>query len=571
MKLKFLRAGLALGVAVLSINSARAYLPVLSDPAALPVAQNVYNYLATRASATTDKMIEGQHLGGVNEILHPEIYGPFDITSHAVNGKLPGMVGTRYDGTDKQQNEYILDPVVCSALNIQLISIWKSNQPVVHITAIPPNPWHPQSGRDPYKPTNNLSELLLTAPDSAAKRSFWASIDLIAAALGELRDAGIPVVFRPFAEFNMPNKYYYRNQSSATFVQLWQDVYNHYVGVKGLHNLIFCWEAWALNRSSTESDLGPWYPGDNYVDVVAGAYYFQPDIPYLDANGVFSFTKVNDQTIYDFLTTRNRPFGAAQWGLNQGTGVPGDDRFTLSFMNFCPRLAFAYYWTNEQAVEVQAHAEEFVSEPRVATAEDLPGFSEKTFSSLPAEDGWIREYSMGSLKFGVARATEVGTTALRTGDTGPREMDARYQSIVSFDTSTLPPGATPTGATLRLKRGALVGQNPFLTEGSCWVDIAGSTGFGGSPDLSPDDFRNFSGIVKAVATLSDPLADGNWSTGSLNPAGLTAINRSGRTQLRIYFNQNRHDGHEAFVGWYSGEAESGDQPELTIHYKYQAP
>jgi len=99
-----------------------------------------------------------------------------------------------------------------------------------------------------------------------------------------------------------------------------------------------------------------------------------PSISYLDVNGVFAFTKPNDIAIYAFLTSSNRPFGAAQWGLNQGTGVPGDQIHRVVY-DFSPQLAFAYYWTNEQAVEVQAHAVEFVSESRVATADNLPNFT----------------------------------------------------------------------------------------------------------------------------------------------------------------------------------------------------
>jgi len=60
-----IKQALAVLCAVVGLScNLKAYLLSLSDPNALPVAQNVYAYLATRSTATTHKMIEGQHLGG---------------------------------------------------------------------------------------------------------------------------------------------------------------------------------------------------------------------------------------------------------------------------------------------------------------------------------------------------------------------------------------------------------------------------------------------------------------------------------------------------------------------------
>lgn len=363
------------------------YQPTPTDLLASSATKNVYTYLATRRGQSQNRMIEGQHLGGINQIVtaeHPDAAG-LEMTSHLIDGKLPGFVGVRYDSDYKQVDKpypYVLRLDYCTTINNELIEIWNTYQPIIQVTAIPRNPWAPNKGREPDNPaTQKISILLSDAPDTPEKRNFWTEIDLIADALQQLENAGIPIIFRPFAEFNQANKYYYAGQNSTDFKKLWIEVYNHYVTTRELHNLLFCWEVWALNRKPADAypTIGDWYPY-GYVDVVAGAYYFQPEsqIDYLDdVTGEFSFDNSDpeDQGIYDFLTGQDRPFGAAQYGLNQGTGMPGDHDFTLKFMDYSEELAFAYYWDTPQEVQEQLNKVTFVNEPRIATANDLPAFS----------------------------------------------------------------------------------------------------------------------------------------------------------------------------------------------------
>ncbi|MBI2513224.1 MAG: hypothetical protein HYV96_14700 [Opitutae bacterium] len=572
MKSILLRAGLVLG-ACASAVSALAYLPEPSDSQASAATKNLYYHIASRAGQTDNTMIEGQHLGGINEVLYPAIYGTFDINDHVIDGKVPGLVGSRYDAVDKEQNLYVLDPAVCTAINQKLIAAWNEHQAIIHVTAVPPNPWNFQSGRDPYRTTDNISELFWSAPTSDARTSFWNSMAIIADALEEFQNAGIPVIFRPFAEFNMTNKYYYAHQNAADFVQLWKDVRDYCVNTRGLHNLLFCWEVWALNRNTATADIAPWYPGDGYVDIVGGAYYFRPDIQYIDpVTGEFSFANSDpeDQGIFDFLVAQNRPFGAPQWGLNYsptGGGGYGDHDFTRKFMDFAPQLAFAYYWMKQYAVENQSHGTEFVNDHRVATADDLPGFSSLTFTSIATADGWVLESSETSNAGGSLDATATGNSALKTGDNASKQQ---FKSILSFNTSALPDDATITGAALVLTRGSQSG-NPTATLGSLQADIKTGS-FGPLADLEIGDFE--AGYTYAnVASLAVPANDGETAIGALDVNGLSAIKKNGKTQFRLYFStDDDNDGVGDNIGWYSGEAAVPEnRPQLTVNYKVLTP
>jgi len=181
-----------------------------------------------------------------------------------------------------------------------------------------------------------------------------------------------------------------------------------------------------------------------------------------------------------------------------------------------------------------------------------------TFSSVAAEDARVWENGENGNAGGGGNATDNTTASLRVGDTNANEQ---YKTIVSFNTSSIPDTATITSATLRLVRGTSSGTNPFTTFGSCLVDIV-TGGFGGSTAFAIADWQ------AGVATMSNPTANGSASTGTLNAAGLAAINKTGTTQLRLAFtlDDNNNLTYD-YIGFFSGEnATASNRPQLTVTY-----
>lgn len=186
-----------------------------------------------------------------------------------------------------------------------------------------------------------------------------------------------------------------------------------------------------------------------------------------------------------------------------------------------------------------------------------------TFYSVASQDGRLWESGENTNVGGGGNSTENTTAALRVGDTN---VDEQYKSLVSFDTSSIPDTATITSATLRLVRGTLSGTNPFGTHGSCVADIV-TGGFGGSTAFANADWQA-AATATNVATMSNPTANGSASTGSLNAAGLAAINKTGTTQLRLGFtlDDNNDNGYD-YIGFYAGEnATAANRPQLTVTY-----
>lgn len=187
-----------------------------------------------------------------------------------------------------------------------------------------------------------------------------------------------------------------------------------------------------------------------------------------------------------------------------------------------------------------------------------------TFTSIGGQDGRTSESSETSNAGGSATASDTSSSALRVGDFSG---DLQYRSVLSFDTSSIPDTATITAATLTLVRGSLTGTNPFTTHGTCRADIR--TGFfGTAATLAAADFQA-AATATAVATLSNPTANGASSTGPLDAAGLAAINKIGTTQLKVYLSlDDNDDGGSDYVGFWGGEAATAaNRPRLTVTYQ----
>jgi hypothetical protein len=191
-------------------------------------------------------------------------------------------------------------------------------------------------------------------------------------------------------------------------------------------------------------------------------------------------------------------------------------------------------------------------------------FIEQTFVSIGALDGRVTEFPETSNTGAFAFPDETNSAALRAGDF---DFDLQHKTILSFDTSSIPDNATIVAATLRLRRGTVVGTNPFTTHGTCFIDIKGAGGFGGSTNLQTGDFQAPADATQ-IGIMSDAPNDGDWSSGALDANGLAVIDKTGITQFRIYFSLDDDDnGASDYIGWYSGDnATPANRPVLELIY-----
>ena len=92
-------------------------------------------------------------------------------------------------------------------------------------------------------------------------------------------------------------------------------------------------------------------------------------------------------------------------------------------------------------------------------------------------------------------------------------------------------------------------------------------GFNGKAALESADFQA-AATVDQVATMTYPASDGAVSTGNLSASGLRAINKTGKTQLRIYFaTTTDNDSGADYLGFHPGEAATAAfRPQLIVTY-----
>jgi len=112
----------------------------------------------------------------------------------------------------------------------------------------------------------------LTTPGTELNKRWLAQIDVVAGYLKKLKEANIPVLWRPYHENNGDWFWWGFRQGPEGFAALWRLMYDRYVNFHRLDNLIWVWNANAPNGRNALA-YHRFYPGDQYVDILATDVY----------------------------------------------------------------------------------------------------------------------------------------------------------------------------------------------------------------------------------------------------------------------------------------------------------
>lgn len=153
-----------------------------------------------------------------------------------------------------------------------------------------------------------------------------------------------------------------------------------------------------------------------------------------------------------------------------------------------------------------------------------------TFSNEDANDGYVKAGASGS-------APVVGTLEATYGLAIGRGSDGNFnRTVLSFDTAGIPDGATVTSATLTVAYRSAYGD-PWSSPAGNTLVIDAHPGCIGACTIEAADWAYATSATNVAQLL--PFSGGTRTSNVFSGAGLGAINKGGRTQLRLRFNSNQ--------------------------------
>lgn len=251
---------LAAGLAALAPIALFAGAPKLCTPGASPEAVALYQFLLDVSGKHT---LSGQHaaplLGDVPLPGLQKAFGHYPaVFSQDFGFSAPGT----WDGINFRQR-MVDDAIRRNSEGFIINFMWH---------AVRPTEDEPVEFRDSIqgKLTDAEWRELLT-PGTRLNERWKSQVDVIAFFLRQLRDAGVPVLWRPYHEMNGKWFWWGGRPGPEDFTKLYRMLYDRLVNFHGLNNLI-----WVYGPNEVRKGVAPYsdfFPGHDVVDVFATDIY----------------------------------------------------------------------------------------------------------------------------------------------------------------------------------------------------------------------------------------------------------------------------------------------------------
>ncbi len=181
-----------------------------------------------------------------------------------------------------------------------------------------------------------------------------ADIDLIAQDLTKLKEADVPILWRPLHEAEGA-WFWWGAEGPEPCKELYRLLYDKLTNEYGLDNLIWTWTSYTFPTSSA------WYPGDDVVDIVGYDKYNATD-------GLPNLSSISS-TFYSLVQSTN---GQKMVAMTENDSIPSLENLVndkASWLYFCPW--YMNYLTSEQNNPVENLVEIYQSDYCI-TLDELP-------------------------------------------------------------------------------------------------------------------------------------------------------------------------------------------------------
>jgi mannan endo-1,4-beta-mannosidase len=268
LRLAGLRLAALVTACVLVISSpATAQQP--ANPHATPEARAL---LALLTSISGKGIVTGQHN-------FPNDGSKWTDRAFDITGKYPGLFGEDFGfsgGEDK-------DSALARPAIVEEIKRQYKNGSIIALTwhSVRPTDDEPVTFRDSVqgKLTDYEFQQLLT-PGTPIYNRWCAQVDVIAGFLRQLRDAHVPVLYRPYHEINGNWFWWGYRPGKDGSAALYRQLYDRFVNVHHLDNLVWVWNVNAPGGAA--GPVADYYPGAAYADVVTMDIYGEFKQEYYD-------------------------------------------------------------------------------------------------------------------------------------------------------------------------------------------------------------------------------------------------------------------------------------------------
>ncbi|MFB5266100.1 glycosyl hydrolase [Paenibacillus enshidis] len=229
-----------------------------AQPVNTNASQEARSLLFYLSSISGKKLITGQH---------DYLESPDELNNKlkTISGSYAGLHGYELGAISNQSAEAAAkqrNNVISSAIQ------WDRKGGIVAMTFHQPLPGTARTWKNVQaKLTQEQFDMYVT-PGTQEYNQLIADLDDVAVYLKKLRDADVPVLWRPYHEMNGDWFWWGKKDN---FEQLWTIMYNRFVNVHHLNNLIWVWNANAPNPNS--APYAAVFPGLSKVDILAADIY----------------------------------------------------------------------------------------------------------------------------------------------------------------------------------------------------------------------------------------------------------------------------------------------------------
>lgn len=186
-----------------------------------------------------------------------------------IGGRYPAIWGTDFtwSGSQDPGHQIVQEAIEKHKAGVLVTLMWHAGRPM----DTPPFRWSESIQGE----ITDEEWTALTTPGTALHAKWRDQIDQIAFHLKQLRDANVPVLWRPYHEMNGVWFWWGDKKGEHGYAKLWRLMFDRFVNFHKLNNLIWVWNANAPRDIPEDEAFAykDYYPGHEYVDVLATDVY----------------------------------------------------------------------------------------------------------------------------------------------------------------------------------------------------------------------------------------------------------------------------------------------------------